>query len=119
MGTCRCCEQVAIYSRRGSLFSKYYKKPKEFRFAGLDWSPISRNLTTKEEKAFEFRLYTEGLLVLLPTPDFSMPYNVITLTCTMFAIVFTTTINVLTRRFSYLTEGGEYSSGRLSMFLYR
>jgi len=98
---------------------KYDKKPKEFRFTGLDWSPISRNLTTKEEKAFEFRLYTEGLLVLLPTPDFSMPYNVITLTCTMFAIVFTTTINVLTRRFSYLTEGGEYSSGRLSMFLYR
>jgi len=65
------------------------------------------------------RIFSNNLLILLPTPDFSMPYNVITLTCTMFAIVFTTTINVLTRKFSYIRKGGEYASGRLSLFLYR
>lgn len=29
------------------------------------------------------QLYTEALLVNLPTPDFSMPYNVICLACTV------------------------------------
>ncbi|CAO3639653.1 unnamed protein product [Mucor hiemalis] len=32
------------------------------------------------------RIYTDTLLVSLPTPDFSMPYNVITLTCTVIAL---------------------------------
>ena len=31
-------------------------------------------------------LYTTGVLVPLPTPDFSMPYNVCCLTCTVLAI---------------------------------
>ena len=34
------------------------------------------------------RIYTEVLLVSLSTPDFSMPYNVICLTCTVVAIAF-------------------------------
>ncbi|OWA53476.1 GPI transamidase component PIG-T [Hypsibius exemplaris] len=34
------------------------------------------------------RLYTEPLLVSLPTPDFSMPYNVICMTCTVLALAF-------------------------------
>jgi len=34
------------------------------------------------------RIYTESLLVALPTPDFSMPYNVICLACTVVAIAF-------------------------------
>ncbi|CAN1318393.1 GPI transamidase component PIG-T [Linum perenne] len=35
--------------------------------------------------------YTEVLLVPLTTPDFSMPYNVITITCTVFALYFGST----------------------------
>ena len=31
-------------------------------------------------------LYTSGVLVPLPTPDFSMPYNVCCMTCTVLAI---------------------------------
>lgn len=42
--------------------------------------------------------YTEVLLVPLTTPDFSMPYNVITITCTVFALYFGTLLNVLRRR---------------------
>ncbi|KAJ1342187.1 hypothetical protein BSLG_003262 [Batrachochytrium salamandrivorans] len=45
------------------------------------------------------RIYTESLLVRLPTPDFSMPYNVITLTCTLFALFFGSLFNALTREF--------------------
>lgn len=42
--------------------------------------------------------YTEVLLVPLATPDFSMPYNVITITCTVFALYFGSVLNVLRRR---------------------
>ena len=34
----------------------------------------------------------------LPTPDFSMPYNVITITCTVMALFFGTVFNILTRQ---------------------
>ncbi|ONK58087.1 uncharacterized protein A4U43_C09F7980 [Asparagus officinalis] len=42
--------------------------------------------------------YTEVLLVPLTTPDFSMPYNVITFTCTVLALYFGSLLNVLRRR---------------------
>ncbi|KAK6141866.1 hypothetical protein DH2020_024390 [Rehmannia glutinosa] len=42
--------------------------------------------------------YTEVLLVPLTTPDFSMPYNVITITCTIFALYFGSLLNALRRR---------------------
>ncbi|KAJ4795028.1 GPI transamidase component GPI16 [Rhynchospora pubera] len=44
--------------------------------------------------------YTEVLLVPLTTPDFSMPYNVITFTCTVLALYFGSMVNVLRRRVS-------------------
>ena len=45
------------------------------------------------------RIHTESLLVSLPTPDFSMPYNVICLACTVIAIAFGSLHNLTTRRF--------------------
>jgi hypothetical protein len=45
------------------------------------------------------RVYTEPLLVNLPTPDFSMPYNVICLTCTVMAVGYGSLYNLLTRTF--------------------
>ena len=44
------------------------------------------------------RIYTEILLVSLPTPDFSMPYNVICLTCTVVAIAFGSLYNLATKQ---------------------
>jgi len=35
----------------------------------------------------------------MPTPDFSMPYNVITLTCTVLALCFGSIFNMITREF--------------------
>ncbi|KAL2933748.1 GPI transamidase component PIG-T [Bienertia sinuspersici] len=56
--------------------------------------------------------YTEVLLVPLTTPDFSMPYNVITITCTVFALYFGSLLNVLRRRADeeerLLEERGKY-----------
>jgi phosphatidylinositol glycan class T len=43
------------------------------------------------------RLYSEPLLISLPTPDFSMPYNVICFVCTVIAIGFGSIFNLTTR----------------------
>ena len=48
---------------------------------------------------FFLRLHTESLVVSLPTPDFSMPYNVICLACTVVAIAFGSLHNLSTRSF--------------------
>ncbi|XP_047140682.1 GPI transamidase component PIG-T isoform X1 [Hydra vulgaris] len=45
------------------------------------------------------RIYTELLLISVPLPDFSMPYNVICLTCTVIAIAFGSIFNITTRTF--------------------
>ena len=42
---------------------------------------------------------TTSLLLYLPTPDFSMPYNVIILTSTVIALAVGNVFNLLTRRF--------------------
>ncbi|XP_061910365.1 GPI transamidase component PIG-T [Entelurus aequoreus] len=54
---------------------------------------------SKEELGYFVRIYTEPLLVNLPTPDFSMPYNVICLTCTVVAVGYGSIYNLLTRTF--------------------
>jgi hypothetical protein len=54
---------------------------------------------TKENKKIETRhYYSRILLVNLSTPDFSMPYNVICLTCTVVALAFGPIHNITTKR---------------------
>ena len=48
--------------------------------------------------------YTTSLIINLPTPDFSMPYNVITLTCTVLALLFGSMYNYMIRDFKPLTQ---------------
>jgi phosphatidylinositol glycan class T len=48
------------------------------------------------------RIYTTTLLAELPTPDFSMPYNVIIMTCTLVALFFGSIFNILTRSFVWV-----------------
>lgn len=49
-------------------------------------------------------LRTTSLLLPLPTPDFSMPYNVIILTSTVVALGFGSVFNLLVRRFVLVGE---------------
>ncbi|EER19293.1 hypothetical protein Pmar_PMAR015854 [Perkinsus marinus ATCC 50983] len=44
------------------------------------------------------RGFTNGLLVMLPMPDFSMPFNVIALSTTVLTIFFSGTYRVLAKR---------------------
>jgi len=50
-------------------------------------------------------LRTPSLLLSLPTPDFSMPYNVIILSSTVIALAFGSIFNLLVRRFVALEPG--------------
>ncbi|KAH0841719.1 hypothetical protein AYO21_01049 [Fonsecaea monophora] len=50
---------------------------------------------------------TTSLLLPLPTPDFSMPYNVIILTSTVMALAFGSIYNLLVRRFVGADEVGQ------------
>lgn len=50
----------------------------------------------------ERRIYTRNLLIDLPTPDFSMPYNVIIMTSTVVALFFGSVFNLLTRKFAWV-----------------
>lgn len=61
-------------------------------------SPL-HSFPNKEESSYFLRIYTEPLLVNLPTPDFSMPYNVICLTCTVVAVGYGSFFNLLTCSF--------------------
>ncbi|KAJ9224513.1 hypothetical protein DTO021C3_823 [Paecilomyces variotii] len=56
---------------------------------------------------------TTSLLLPLPTPDFSMPYNVIILTSTVMALAFGSIFNLLVRRFVALDEVAALTSGTL------
>ncbi|KAK1355993.1 GPI transamidase component PIG-T [Heracleum sosnowskyi] len=55
-------------------------------------------MISKLQESRNIQSYTEVLLVPLTTPDFSMPYNVITITCTVFALYFGSLLNALRRR---------------------
>lgn len=44
------------------------------------------------------QVYSDGLLVTLASPDFSMPYNVICLTSTVLAVFLGATANTLIKR---------------------
>ena len=46
-------------------------------------------------------MYSETLLVNLPTPDFSMPFNVICLGCTAVALAFGGLHNLTTKEFGF------------------
>ncbi|KAL2018611.1 hypothetical protein VTK56DRAFT_581 [Thermocarpiscus australiensis] len=54
-----------------------------------------------------YTLRTTSLLCSLPTPDFSMPYNVIIFTSTAVALAFGGIFNILVRRFVAADEGPE------------
>ncbi|XP_043946054.1 GPI transamidase component PIG-T [Protopterus annectens] len=72
-----------------------------------------------DDSSYFVRLYTEPLLVNLPTPDFSMPYNVICLTCTVVAVGYGSLYNLLTRTFQIDEQSGSRLTVRLANFIRR
>ncbi|CZT07674.1 related to GPI-anchor transamidase complex subunit Gpi16 [Rhynchosporium agropyri] len=69
-------------------------------------SPPSDSNSIPDSNRNEIR--TTTLLLPLPTPDFSMPYNVIILTSTVMALSFGFVYNLLVRRFVGLDEAEKW-----------
>ena len=61
------------------------------------WRLIDVAVFCSPISALLLRVHTEPLLVLLPTPDFSMPYNVICFVSTVIAIGFGSLFNLTTK----------------------
>ena len=62
------------------------------------------NETNNDGTRKDVYIRTTSLLLPLPTPDFSMPYNVIILTSTVMALAFGSIFNLLVRRFVGVDE---------------
>ncbi|KAI5369742.1 putative GPI transamidase component PIG-T [Septoria linicola] len=71
---------------------------------GFDVAPAIIRVLPDSENGEDSYLRTTSLLLPLPTPDFSMPYNVIILTSTVIALGFGSIFNLLIRRFVLLEE---------------
>lgn len=69
---------------------------------GFDIPPAVITLASGES------IRTTSLLLPLPTPDFSMPYNVIILTSTVMALSFGFVFNLLVRRFVGVDEADQW-----------
>lgn len=68
--------------------------------------PNTSKISSSSSQATYLR--TTSLLLPLPTPDFSMPYNVIILTSTVMALAFGSIFNLLVRRFVAADEVERY-----------
>ncbi|PSN75454.1 GPI transamidase component GPI16 precursor [Corynespora cassiicola Philippines] len=81
---------------------------------GFDAAPaVIRLLSPQSEDHKGIYLRTTSLLLPLPTPDFSMPYNVIILTSTVMALGFGNIFNLLVRRFVGADEAKTMGPGGL------
>ncbi|KAF8976434.1 hypothetical protein BGZ46_008271 [Entomortierella lignicola] len=84
-------DHLRIYQERDSSLVQSYRVANYFDNSNDDdYNEVGKD---------KIRLYTETLLLSLPTPDFSMPYNVITLTCTVIALFFGSMFNLMMRDF--------------------
>ncbi|KAI3742048.1 hypothetical protein L1987_59727 [Smallanthus sonchifolius] len=85
-----------------------------------DNTSIKSPMVSKMQERRTILSYTEVLLVPLTTPDFSMPYNVITITCTVFALYFGSLLNALRRRVNEeerLLKRKDKRTGKLQLLL--
>ncbi|MCJ1430874.1 Subunit of the glycosylphosphatidylinositol transamidase complex-like protein [Xylographa pallens] len=82
---------------------------------GFDVAPAVIRLISSASNTTGDSMYlrTTSLLLPLPTPDFSMPYNVIILTSTVMALAFGSIFNLLVRRFVGADEVEGYDIRRL------
>lgn len=65
---------------------------------GFAIEPAVISILGEDDRSSTYQLRTTSLLLSLPTPDFSMPYNVIILSCTVMSLAFGSVFNLLTKK---------------------
>jgi len=86
---------------------------------GFDVAAAVITILNPDKNSSRFSVYnlrTTSLLCSLPTPDFSMPYNVIIFTSTAIALAFGGMFNILVRRFVAADEGPEMGASIKAKF---
>jgi len=83
---------------------------KNVTFLAAADSTVNYAMEHPEEVDDVVQIFTEILLVALPTPDFSMPYNVICLACTVIALAFGPLHNITTKTLTVVPPGEEEKS---------
>lgn len=71
---------------------------RNFTAVPVDGQLFADSFNASRSSGYVIHLRTESLLISLPTPDFSMPYNVICLACTVVALAFGPIHNVSTKK---------------------
>ncbi|KAG8231901.1 hypothetical protein J437_LFUL011370 [Ladona fulva] len=81
-----------------AVLTTYLPYARNYTASPMDGSLIASSFNNGSKHGYIVQLRTEVLLVSLPTPDFSMPYNVICLACTVVALAFGPLHNITTKR---------------------
>ena len=89
--------------RRPCLYSFYFNR-----------ELTARDAVTLGENTI--RMYTATLGIMMPSPDFSMPYNVISISSTIFAIAFSTLLKLGIRPIAPAAPPGATPPSRLAVW---
>ncbi|XP_031628950.1 GPI transamidase component PIG-T [Contarinia nasturtii] len=83
----------------------------------IDGHLFADSFNASRPNGYLINIRTESLLITLPTPDFSMPYNVICLACTVVALAFGPIHNFSTKKltFSKKSKDGTESAAPKSL----
>uniref|UniRef100_A0A1B6C6L0 GPI transamidase component PIG-T n=1 Tax=Clastoptera arizonana TaxID=38151 RepID=A0A1B6C6L0_9HEMI len=81
-----------------AVITAYLPAARNFTGIPQDGSLISSSMNASRREGYLVQVHTESLIITLPTPDFSMPYNVICLACTVVALAFGPLHNITTKR---------------------
>lgn len=84
---------------------------RNFTAVPVDGHLFADSLNASRPAGYLVNIRTEALLITLPTPDFSMPYNVICLACTVVALAFGPIHNLSTKKLSFAKKGDKRITG--------
>ncbi|XP_060518647.1 GPI transamidase component PIG-T [Cylas formicarius] len=80
-----------------AILSSYLPLARNYTGVPQDSCMISASFNASRS-GYLVQVRTESMVITLPTPDFSMPYNVICLACTVVALAFGPLHNITTKR---------------------
>lgn len=80
-----------------AIVSAYLPLARNYTGLPLDASTIAGSFNASRS-GYLVQVRTETMVITLPTPDFSMPYNVICLSCTVVALAFGPLHNITTKK---------------------
>lgn len=84
---------------------------RNFTAIPIDGHLFADSFNASRSDGYLVNIRTESLLITLPTPDFSMPYNVICLACTVVALAFGPIHNFSTKKLTYDKKSKENGEG--------